>query len=270
MDKYKAIPEGYMTVGQLAKKMGITVRALHHYDKQGLLSPSGESEGGYRLYSDKDIVILHQILAMKHLGFSLEDIKTHLVSLDTPNDVAKALAEHAAAIRSKLESLTNTLVAVEVLKEEVMRMQSVDFKKYADIVAQLQMKHEHYWTIKHFDSDVLDGIRSKVAYSPDGFAGIFEPLRKLQLEAIDMHEAGIAPDSEKGQDLASRLWGEIQKITGGDAEMLAKFEESLTKMGEDEEGLATMDEAEKEKLMIASDYMHQVLVIYLAKNEGGN
>jgi len=269
MEKHRAIPEGYMTVGQLAKKMAITVRTLHHYEKQGLFSPSGESEGGYRLYSDKDIVILYQILAMKHLGFSLEDIKTRLVSLDTPDDVAKALAEHAIAIRSKLESLTNTLVAVEVLKEEVMRMQSVDFKKYADIVAQLQMKHEHYWTIKHFDSDVLDIIRSKAAYSLDGFTGIFEPLRELQLKALDLHETGTAPDSDKGQKLASRLWGEIQKITGGDAGMLAKFEESLAKISEDEEGLAIMDEAEKEKLMIASDYMHQVLVIYLAKIEGG-
>lgn len=45
MSKNRAIPKGYMTVGELAKKMGTTVRTLQYYDKEGLLSPSSESEG---------------------------------------------------------------------------------------------------------------------------------------------------------------------------------------------------------------------------------
>ena len=59
MAKYRAIPEGFMTVGELAKKMGVTIRTLQYYDKEGLLSPSAESEGGRRLYTDKDLVLLH-------------------------------------------------------------------------------------------------------------------------------------------------------------------------------------------------------------------
>ncbi|MHB8066208.1 MAG: MerR family DNA-binding transcriptional regulator, partial [Ruminiclostridium sp.] len=43
MEKYKATPEGYMTVGEVAKKMGVTVRTLQYYDKEGLLLPSSES-----------------------------------------------------------------------------------------------------------------------------------------------------------------------------------------------------------------------------------
>ena len=65
MARYKAIPQGYMTVGEVAKKMGVTVRALQYYDREGLFSPSCISEGGRRLYSDKDIVKLHQILTLK-------------------------------------------------------------------------------------------------------------------------------------------------------------------------------------------------------------
>ena len=64
-----------MTVGEAAKKMGVTVRTLQYYDKQGVLPPSAETEGGRRLYTDKDMIKLHQILSMKHLGFSLDDIK---------------------------------------------------------------------------------------------------------------------------------------------------------------------------------------------------
>ena len=60
MAKYRAIPQGFMTVGEVAKKMGVTVRTLQYYDKERLLSPSAESDGGRRLYTDKDLVMLNQ------------------------------------------------------------------------------------------------------------------------------------------------------------------------------------------------------------------
>ena len=95
MAKHRAIPQGYMTVGEVAKKIGVTVRTLQYYDKEGLLSPSAESEGGRRLYTDKDLVTLHQIMSLKSLGFSLDDIKQRLIYLETPTDVANALTEQA-------------------------------------------------------------------------------------------------------------------------------------------------------------------------------
>ena len=49
MKKNKAIPQGYMTVGEVAKKMNVSVRTLQYYDKEGLFTPSAESEGGRRL-----------------------------------------------------------------------------------------------------------------------------------------------------------------------------------------------------------------------------
>ena len=112
MTKYRVIPEGFMTVGQLAKKIGITIRTLQYYDKEGLAFPSAESEGGRRLYTDKDLVMLHQILSLKSLGFSLKDIKGGLISLKTPDDVAKALTEQADVLRKKIEQLKDSLVAI--------------------------------------------------------------------------------------------------------------------------------------------------------------
>ena len=101
MNKKKAIPENFMTVGELAKKMGTTVRTLQYYDKEGLLSPTTESEGGRRLYTHKDMIKLHQILSLKSLGFSLADIKNKLISLDTPEEVATVLNEQALDIQKK-------------------------------------------------------------------------------------------------------------------------------------------------------------------------
>ena len=85
MAKNRTIPKGFMTVGEAAKKMNVTVRTLQYYDKEGLLSPSAESEGGRRLYTNKDLVMLHQIISLKSLGFSLGDIKRRLISLETPD-----------------------------------------------------------------------------------------------------------------------------------------------------------------------------------------
>ena len=64
-----------MSVGELAKKMHTTVRTLQYYDKEKLLCPSSQSEGGRRLYTHKDMIKLHQIQSLKSLGFSLEEIK---------------------------------------------------------------------------------------------------------------------------------------------------------------------------------------------------
>ena len=112
MAKYRVILKGFMTVGEVAKKMGVTVRTLQYYDKEGLLSPSAESEGGRRLYTDKDLVMLHQIISLKSLGFSLDDIKHCIIYLETPTDVAAALTEQANSIRDKIEHLKASLTAI--------------------------------------------------------------------------------------------------------------------------------------------------------------
>ena len=105
MAKYRAIPQGFMTVGEVAKKMGVTVRTLQYYDKEGLLSPSAESEGGRRLYTDKDLITLHQIISLKSLGFSLDDIKERLISLERPADIADIVTVQADDICKKIELL---------------------------------------------------------------------------------------------------------------------------------------------------------------------
>jgi DNA-binding transcriptional MerR regulator len=64
----------HLKVGELARRTGLTVRTLHHYDAIGLLRPSGRSEGGYRLYNREDVARLHGVQALRALGLPLEDI----------------------------------------------------------------------------------------------------------------------------------------------------------------------------------------------------
>ena len=64
----------HLKVGELAKRSGLTVRALHHYDSIGLLRPSGRSDSGYRLYSRDDVARLHGIQTLRRTGLSLADV----------------------------------------------------------------------------------------------------------------------------------------------------------------------------------------------------
>ncbi|MDD7795508.1 MerR family transcriptional regulator [Clostridium sp. 'White wine YQ'] len=62
-------------VGDLSKLTGLTIRTLHHYDEIGLLHPTFHTEAGHRLYSEEDIIKLQQIMSLKQLDFSLDEIK---------------------------------------------------------------------------------------------------------------------------------------------------------------------------------------------------
>lgn len=256
MDKNKAIPQGYMTVGEAAKKMDVTVRTLQHYDREGLLSPSAMSEGGRRLYTDKDMVKLHQILSLKHLGFSLDDIKNRLIPLDTPAEIAAVLTEQTAAVRQKIESLSESLRELEGLREEVLQMQSVNFKKYADIIVNLQMKNDFYWLIKHFDDQTLDHIRSR--FDKDSGKVFMDTFMQLQNEAIRLQNAGVPADSDDGQSFAKAYWDMITDFTGGDMSMLLK----LIELGQFE----GMYPKWKEKQNLVKDYIGQALESYLSRS----
>ena len=229
MERYRAIPPGYMTVGEVAKKMDVTVRTLQHYDKEGLLSPSATSGGGRRLYTDKDIVKLHQILSLKHLGFSLDDIRDRLIPLDTPAGVAQVLSEQVAVVREKIASLTESLSRIEALKTEVIEMQSVDFKKYADIIINLEMKNDFYFLIKYFDSETLDRIRSR--FDKESSIIFLQKFLHIQDEAIRLQDAGVPAGSPAGLQLAKGYWDLILEFTGGDATMLP----TLMQIGENDE-----------------------------------
>lgn len=221
MNRKKDFPEGYMTVGQAAKKMGVTVRALQYYDKEGLLCPCAQSEGGRRLYTDRELIRLHQILSLKSLGFSLEEIKNKLIPLQTPEEVASALSEQAAVLREKIAGLTQSLRDTEALQAEVLQMQTVDFKKYADIIVNLQMNNANYRLIKYFSEKTLDHIRSR--FTKESGLAFIRRFGVLQQTAVSLLEQGEAPDSEVGIRLAEVFWKLIEEFTGGDLSMLPEL-----------------------------------------------
>lgn len=255
MKEHKADKQGFMTVGEMAKRMGVTVRTLQYYDKEGLLAPSAESEGGRRLYTDKDLIKLHQILSLKSLGFSLNDIKQRIISLNTPEDVANTLSEQADDIRKKIEQLQASLSAIEQLKAEVLQMQTVNFKKYADIIVNLQMKNEFYPLIKRFDDDTLDHIRSK--FDKESGLDFMGRFNRLSDEIVQLQKENVPPESEKCQQVIKEYWDLITEFTNGDMSMLPK----LMKVG----NIDTATNAWEERQKIVNDYVGPALQVYFSR-----
>ena len=91
------------SVGQVADLAGVTIRTLHHYDQLGLLSPSGRSAAGYRIYEEPDLERLQQILFYRELGFALEEIAT--IADDPYTDAAGHLRRQRGLLAERIERL---------------------------------------------------------------------------------------------------------------------------------------------------------------------
>ena len=224
MEKHRAIPDGYMKVGELAKMANVSVRTLQYYDKEGLFSPSAESEGGFRLYNEEDVAKLARILLMKKLGLGLADIKKRLQAFETTIGIVGVLAEQAAEIRKKIEVLTESLDVVEQMTAEINQMDTVDFRKLFGILVNLQIKNKHYWMVKHFDDEVMEHFVQS-GMTKEKAVSLTETANRLFDEAADFQDAGVLPDSETGQSLAKEFWDMMMDITGGDMALMQKLNE---------------------------------------------
>lgn len=105
-----------LRVGELAKRTGVTVRALHHYDSIGLLRPSGRSEGGYRLYNRDDVARLHGIQTLRQMGVPLTEVAQLL------DGGGSALS---AILARQLSTLDHEIARAQALRERLSVMQLV-------------------------------------------------------------------------------------------------------------------------------------------------
>jgi MerR family transcriptional regulator, thiopeptide resistance regulator len=99
------------TVKAAAHIAGVSVRTLHHYDQIGLLKPAAHSSAGYRLYDDRDLQRLQQVLFFKELGFDLKEVKRILS--DPSFDHRAALVRHRKLLLERQERLGRLIKAVD-------------------------------------------------------------------------------------------------------------------------------------------------------------
>ncbi|HBT65168.1 MAG TPA: MerR family transcriptional regulator, partial [Ruminococcaceae bacterium] len=167
---------------------------------------------------------------------------------------ANALTEQANDIRKKMEQLSVSLTAIEQLRTEVLQMQTVDFKKYADIIVNLQMNNEYYYLIKKFDDDTLDHIRCR--FDRESGLAFMDRFNRLSDEILQLQKEDVPPESEKCQQLTKTYWDLIVEFTNGDMSMLPK----LMEIGNFENAANEWEE----KQAIIGAYLEPALGIYFS------
>lgn len=221
MENEKKEAEEFLTVGELARRMNVSVRTLQYYDREGLLPPSAMSEGGRRLYTYRDMVRLHQILSLKQLGFPLAEIRSRLLSLEDPAEVAEMLDQQAEAVRAQIGTLTKTLHQIEALRDEAREMGRVDFSCYADIVVNLDMGNSMYWALKYVDDETRSEWRTQ--FDRESGTEFLERMQALHADAAELEKQGLRAQSAEAKALGARFWEMVQDATGGDAGRLEKL-----------------------------------------------
>ena len=104
-----------MTVNEVSKLTGVSIRALQYYDKIGLLHPAEYTEAGYRLYDDTALERLQQILLFRELEFSLKEIQSILQSPDFDRD--RALDQQICLLTLKKDHIENLITFARGLKQ---------------------------------------------------------------------------------------------------------------------------------------------------------
>ena len=146
--------EKKMTSGEIAKKAGVTQKAVRLYDEKGLLKPTEYSEGNYRLYDKEALQILEKIVALKQIGFSLEEIRDNLLNGEAEN-VEEALKMQLKVMEEKRYQTDKVIDSIKRTLER--KSGKLDWDDVAGIVQNVsidQKADEWHWdALKHTSED---------------------------------------------------------------------------------------------------------------------
>lgn len=184
-----------LTVNQVAKLTGISVRTLHYYDEISLLTPSEVTESGYRLYDDSNMERLQQILFFRELDFELKDIKLILKNPDF--DKTNALRRHKELLRLKRNRLDNLISLIDkTLKgENNMSIKEFDITEIKEAQKLYKKEAEEQWG--HTDA-YKESQKKTSKYTKEDWANISRDCDTIYKEFREnMDKEVSAPEVQK-------------------------------------------------------------------------
>jgi DNA-binding transcriptional MerR regulator len=241
-----------LKVGELAQRTGLTVRTLHHYDEIGLLKPSLRTESGHRLYTSADVARLQQVVSLRQLGFSLEEIGA---CLDKPGfSPLEVIRLHVARLREQIELQQALCHRLQAIKEHLESAGEVSAEVFIEAIEGMHMI-ESYYTQEQLESFRKRSAEAAAAgrdLAQEGTAAWNDLLAQYAAEMKN----GTDPADPKAQVLEKRRRELVQLFTGGDK----AIEQNLTRLW--------MEQSDK---LCAQFGMDPHVVAYLRKvNEAAN
>jgi len=196
-------------VGELASRTGVSVRALHHYDEIGLLTPSLRTPAGHRLYQEADIARLQQIQSLRLMGIPLDEVKQLLDGAAiSPREL---IDTHLARLHEQIALQTRLAERLEGLATHLDLVESASIDDLCQII-QVTTAMEKYFTTEQLEvlrerRDSIDQAHMNDVH--DAWNEIVPKVRRAMAENVD-------PASPEIQTIARRWKALVEEFTGGD------------------------------------------------------
>lgn len=201
-------------IGDFAAKAGVTVRTVRYYDRLGLLPPSGRSESGQRLYSDDDFARLQQIVTLKLIGLTLDEIQRLLT--DEPGEIAGLLERQKQALRAQAEQYLRLSDLIERAQAALGRSRRSDLHQFIEIIKAVTMHNQTEWLAQFLSDSQQQKLAETEANTP--FARQRDHARAWQTLFADIRQQiDLDIHSPAAQALVDRWDALLAPLTQGDA-----------------------------------------------------
>lgn len=231
---------GGMTIGGVARRSGVSVRMLRHYDQIGLLRPARRSESGYRLYAPDDLARLQAIVALRQLGFGLPEIGELLAGGRlTPAEALTWRLERLDAEIARRERLRVTL------RDLLGRLAGQEEPSLDDLLDSLREmttmdRIESYYT----EEQLAELARKREALGDKGMQRVQAEWASLIAEVKQLMADGVPPSDPRAKAAADHWMALVNAFTGGDPG-IAK---NLQRVWENEDEIAGINTGEMREL----------------------
>lgn len=126
--------DGYYSSGEFARMAHVTLRTIRYYDKQDILKPSFVTEAGARFYTDEDFARLQQILLLKYLGFSLDDIREMTIDDSDYHFMLNSLNIQLKLVKDKIEQMQLVEKAIEDTANAIQTEHTIDWSNMLNLI----------------------------------------------------------------------------------------------------------------------------------------
>ncbi|MFI6823859.1 MerR family transcriptional regulator [Micromonospora sp. NPDC050187] len=193
-----------LTVGQVSTRLGVTVRALHHWDETGLARPSLRTAAGYRLYTAGDLERLHRIVVYREIGLGLDRIRAILD--DSTADVPGALREQRTQVAQRIDRLQQLSAGLDRMIDAHERGLLLTVEQQAAIFGpQWNPDWPAQARQRYGDTTQWQQYAERSASrSPEEWQAIADTIADLDRALGDAMDAGVTPGSPQANQLVER------------------------------------------------------------------
>ncbi|MCR5482144.1 MAG: MerR family transcriptional regulator [Clostridia bacterium] len=192
----------FISAGELAKKAGVTTRALRFYDKKGLLKPAATGAGNVRYYTEKEVERLNEILCYKMMGMSLQEISERIGKGNKPSDMSAEFHERVLQMEE--------MISQQMKRYSIMRdMETVSagsrgnesWGAFVGVMDYIRVKWDVIWQVNEaHEKDI------SLPEDPGAADEKMKQYYKILVDALELMNKGVAPEDDAMMKIMEKFY----------------------------------------------------------------